>query len=94
MGTGNTVVKRWLKRKERFADLFNGQLFDGRQVILPEDLEPVDSEADILVTDKSGRKRELQRYRDIVMQWKKGPLLVILGCENQAKIHYACRSEI
>ena len=89
MGTGNTVVKQWLKRKERFADLFNGQLFDGRQVILPEDLEPVDSEADILVTDKSGRKRELQRYRDIVMQWKKGPLLVILGCENQAKIHYA-----
>lgn len=89
MGIGNTVVKQWLKRKERFADLFNGQIFDGRQVICAEDLEPVDSEADILLTDKSGKKRELQRYRDIVMQWKKGPLLVVLACENQAKIHYA-----
>ena len=44
MGTGNTVVKQWLKRKERFADLFNGQIFDGRQVICAEDLESVDSE--------------------------------------------------
>lgn len=88
MGTGNTVVKQWLRDKERFADLFNGQMFGGKQVILAKDLEPVDSEADILVTDKDGKTRELQRYRDIVMQWKKGPLLAILGCENQAKIHY------
>ena len=89
MGTGNTVVKQWLRDKERFADLFNGQMFGGKQVILAKDLEPVDSEADILVTDKDGKTRELRRYRDIVMQWKKGPLLAILGCENQAKIHYA-----
>ena len=89
MGTGNTVVKQWLRDKERFADLFNGQMFDGKLVVLAKDLEPVDSEADILVTDKDGKTRELQRYRDIVMQWKKGPLLAILGCENQAKIHYA-----
>lgn len=89
MGTGNTVVKQWLRNKERFADLFNGQMFGGKQVILAKDLETVDSEADILLMDKNGKSKELQRYRDIVMRWKKGPLLVILGCENQAKIHYA-----
>ncbi|MBQ8663910.1 MAG: hypothetical protein IJ471_08635, partial [Eubacterium sp.] len=63
MGTGNTVVKQWLRDKERFADLFNGQMFNGKQVVLAKDLEPVDSEADILVTDKDGKTRELQRYR-------------------------------
>lgn len=34
MGTGNTVVKQWLRDKERFADLFNGQMFDGKPEIL------------------------------------------------------------
>lgn len=89
MGKGNTAIRQWLRNRERFADLFNGQFFDGKQIILPEDLEPVDSEADVLVTDKSGKTKEVQRYRDIVMRWKKGPMLALLGCENQAKIHYA-----
>ncbi len=89
MGKSNTVVRQWLKNRERFADLFNGQCFDGEQMILPEDLEPIDSEADVLVTDKSGKSKEVQRYRDIVMRWKKGPMLAILACENQAKVHYA-----
>ena len=89
MGKGNTAVRQWLKNRDRFADLFNGHFFEGKQIILPEDLETVDSEADVLVKDKSGKTKGVQRYRDIVMRWKNGPLLVILGCENQAKVHYA-----
>lgn len=89
MGIGNSAVRRWMSNRERFADLYNGYLFEGNQIILPEDLEPAESEANILLTDKDGKKQELRRHRDIVMRWKKGALLVMLACENQAKIHYA-----
>ncbi len=29
MGLGNAAVKQCLRKRERFADLFNGVLFDG-----------------------------------------------------------------
>lgn len=32
---------------------------------------------------------QLQRYRDVVMRWKKEVKFVILACENQENIHYA-----
>ena len=32
---------------------------------------------------------QVQRYRDIVMQWKKGPYLALLACESQSGVHYA-----
>ena len=89
MGNANVAVNTWLSSKERFADLFNGVLFGGRRVILPEELENVDRETDLLVTDKTGRRRALQRYRDTAMAWKREVILAILTCESQNKIHYA-----
>ena len=89
MGKGNTAVRLWLSDIERFADLFNAKLYKGRRVILPEDLEPIDSETDILLTDKEEQTKGVQRYRDVVMVWKKGVALAVLGCENQAKVHHA-----
>lgn len=35
MGKGNAAVKQWLGNPRRFADLFNGIVFQGKQVILP-----------------------------------------------------------
>ena len=55
MGTGNAAVRQWMSNPERFADLFNGMVFEGEQVIRPEELEPVDGEEDILLTDKNGK---------------------------------------
>lgn len=89
MGTGNAAVKQWLSNRERFADLYNGCLFGGNQVILPEDLELAESEANILLTDKDGKTREVRRHRDIIMRWKNRALFVMLACEEQAKVHYA-----
>lgn len=89
MGKENAAVRQWMKDRNRFADLYNGYVFGGHQVICPEELEPADSEADILLADKDGKTREVQRHRDIVMRWTKGALLAILACENQAKVHYA-----
>lgn len=89
MGKGNVAVRQFMKNKRRFADLFNVKLFQGRQVVLPEELEEVDSESDVLLEAKDGKTKSVQRYRDVVMRWKGCMDLVILACENQAKVHYA-----
>ena len=89
MGQSNAAVRQWMGNPKRFADLFNATVFNGEQVIRPEELEPVDGEEDILLTDKNGKTQEVHRYRDIVMKWKKDAVLILLACENQAKVHYA-----
>ena len=48
MGQSNAAVRQWMGNPKRFADLFNATIFDGEQVIQPEELEPVDGEEDIL----------------------------------------------
>lgn len=86
MGKGNVAVKQWLGNPRRFADLFNGIVFQGKQVILPEDLHLATGETDILVSDK--KAKEVQRYRDIIMRWEQGAYLVLLACENQENVHF------
>ena len=54
MGRDNVIVNRWLSQKERFADLMNGCLFQGQQVILPEQLEKIDRETDLFIPEKPG----------------------------------------
>ena len=49
MGEADVSLKNWLKNKRRFADLFNGTVFDGKQVVKPEDLEEINSESDIII---------------------------------------------
>ncbi len=89
MGKANVAVNNWLSDNERFADLFNGALFGGRQIIHPGELEPLDREADIIVTDKDGKEKGIQRYRDIAKRWRNEVDLAVLACETQNKVHYA-----
>ena len=89
MGKANVAVNRWLGDNERFASLYNGVVFGGRQIIKPEELENLDRETDILLTDKSGKTKGIERRRDIIKRWKKGADLAILACESQERIHYA-----
>lgn len=89
MGKADIAVKNWLGNKERFADLFNGTVFGGKQVVLPEELEDMDRETDIIITNKGGKERGVQRYRDLVKRWNHEILLAVLACEVQDKTHYA-----
>ena len=41
MGKSDVILKQWLRNKVRFADLFNAVVFDGEQVIKPEELEEI-----------------------------------------------------
>ena len=68
MGKTDTALSIWYKNKVRFADLFNGAVFHGRQLIKPEELELIDSKSEEILTDKNDRFEELQRYRDVVMR--------------------------
>ena len=61
MGQSNAAVRQWMGNPKRFADLFNATVFNGEQVIQPEELEQVDGEEDILMTDKNGKTQEVHR---------------------------------
>lgn len=89
MGRADIAVKNWLNDNGRFADLFNGFVFNGRKIILPDELEDLDRETDILITDKKDRRKGLQRHRDLVKRWRKKVDLAVLACESQDKVHYA-----
>jgi len=89
MAKGNVAVRQFMRNKNRFADFYNVKVFGGKQVVLPAELEEIDSESDILLEDKEDNTRTVQRYRDVVMRWKGSINLAILACENQAKVHYA-----
>lgn len=65
MGKADVAVNRWLEDNERFASLCNGVVFGGQQVIKPEELENLDRETDILLADKGGKTKGMERRRDI-----------------------------
>ncbi len=89
MSNGHTAVNEFLGNKVRFADFFNASLFQGQQIVKPEDLETVKGESDILVEDKARKIKDVHRYRDIVMRWNGEVYLAIFACEVQSKVHYA-----
>ena len=41
MGKADVNVNIWLSEKNRFANLFNGVIYGGENVILPEDLQVI-----------------------------------------------------
>lgn len=41
MGKTNVAVNNWLSNNKRFADLFNGVIFNGEQIIQPAELEGI-----------------------------------------------------
>ncbi len=93
MGSRDAQAKKYMKNPQIFADFFNGYIYGGREVIHWESLEDVDSAGLAVVPTKSGKRRNIQKFRDILKRAviKKGENIyyVILGIENQADIHYA-----
>ncbi len=90
MAKDDTALKIWLSNKERFADLFNGTMFKGKQVVKPEDLELIKGESVAVIENKNenGKDKAVQRYRDITMRWNRMCNLMILACENQGAVNY------
>ena len=69
------VTAAWLMKQYTLAvqEVLQSETDDEE---MPEELEPAEGETDILLEDKEQKVQEIHRYRDIVMRWKKGALLV------------------
>lgn len=83
----DTILKNFWRDNERFADLFNAILFDGENVIEPEELKEADTDLSA-VLKFNGHADTLQKILDVVKKSAYGVDFVILGLENQQHIHY------
>ena len=84
----DTALKNFWRNNQRFADLFNAVLFNGKEVLKAEDLEEVDTDvSSIIKFDK--HIETVKRILDVVRKTAYGVDFIIWGLENQGKIHYA-----
>ena len=88
MGSRDIILKSYLADNDRFADLVNASVFQGRQVILPAQLEVQDSVRTANVKSHRG-KREMQRTSDVIKRVTLGTQFIVVSLENQNDIHYA-----
>ena len=83
-------VYNCLSDNEVFADLFNGAVFQGEQVIKPEYLEEMNEKKQMKVPGKDGQPAVIKKLRDV----QKGSGLeesilgIELAVEGQRKVHY------
>ncbi len=82
------ILKNFWSNNDRFADLFNTVLFNGKSVVDPEKLVEADTDMGGVVK-RSGNAQTLQRTFDVVKKTERGVEFVVLGLENQEKVHYA-----
>ena len=84
MGSQDIGLKSYLEDTRRYADLWNGGVFGGRQMIHPDELEEITP-----VLPKADKRVVVERTRDLVMmQSRKGHRLAVFALENQTKVDY------
>ena len=87
MPTPDAALKEFFKDNEIFAAVFNGYFFNNDKVIDPAELEQADTAYTESVRTEI-KIDKVNKYRDNVRKTS-GGLFVILGIEDQAKIHYS-----
>lgn len=92
MGKKNTVWNHYLRDKRRFADVINGFLYQGEQIVSAEDLEELSAAyAQPRLADERGKPEtnRIDRIRDIRMTAKTGETYCLYALENQQFVNYA-----
>ena len=102
MGNKDNVTKTYMKNSAVFADAFNFYIYQGEQVIKPDDLSELDTAESVIISDiadkinsvsKSDSAVSEQKFRDVlksaVFMRHDDKVCVVLGIENQSDIHYA-----
>ena len=81
-----------MSNNAHFADAFNFLIYDGRLVIDPGALQPLDP-AEIVVPYGNDARTPEQKYRDVLKLWQAmtdgKTIYAVLGEELQAHVHYA-----
>lgn len=101
MGMENDVMVEFLRDDRRFADLFNGGIFAGEQVVKAMDLEDgsesyterrsENEKTEFASKKKASSKKAADtapRSRDVKKRLKSGAQLRILAIEEQSKVDY------
>ena len=82
MGQKDLAQNDYFNNKYRFADMCNGILFHGKEIIKAEELS--EAEGDIIYHEKNKRRKIIQ---DKVRLWQ-GIYLALISIENQTKTDY------
>ncbi len=93
MGDKDNKTKKFIEKNRIFADVFNYFIYDGEQVIKPDDLQQLDSTEIVLNKELPIDKDSVKKYRDVIKHWAikrdDKATYVLLAVENQSEIHYA-----
>ena len=84
-------TKAFMLDPNRFADVINYFIYDGKQVVDPDHLSPMDTTAIALPYGDNARE-PIQKFRDVLKKWVvktdgKG-VYAIFGIENQSEVSY------
>jgi len=92
MGERNVQTKAFISQNERFADLCNFYLFDGKEVVRAEDLYEQDV-TELALPYVEDNMETTERIRDVLkgcaIKSTEDTTYLIVGIENQSDIHYA-----
>jgi len=93
VGIKDTITKEYMADNKIFADAFNYFIYDGEQVIKPDNLKPLDTTLVEVPYGISGENSPTQKFRDelknLVIKEDNKAIYAVLGIENQSEIHYA-----
>ncbi len=88
----DTILKNYWRDNNQFADLFNAVLFEGKQIIFPNELEDIDTEESSVMEHRSYAE-SIKASRDNIKISKRSTSFdaefVMLGIESQEHVHYA-----
>ncbi len=84
----DVILKEFQRDNGRFADLFNGALFEGERVLNPCGLREVDTDVSSAVRFGS-HAETVGRLYDVVKKHAWGTDFVLYSLEDQMNVHYA-----
>lgn len=89
MGRQNDAFVGYLNRDEILADLYNGCLYEGEEVILPGQLSEVQKNYSRTLMNYGRNGLRKHRERDAIKMFSNRKMMVLLAAEAQNNLHLA-----
>ena len=92
MANKEILTKEYMQLKDVFADVFNFFLFDGKEVIQPQQLREKNTDIFDIRRLPSAKKQPVQQFRDLLCLLSMTDdthSYLLLGIENQTQVQYA-----
>ena len=89
MGNIDIITKHYLEDSRIFADAFNYVIYDGKPVVQPDQLRPLDAVATAMPDGENPVQKTRDLLKCLVTMEDDSRAYAILGIENQSDVHYA-----